>query len=186
MDHFELVEAIYRDKRYFSICRKLTKSQERAEDLHSEFILKLLEIKDEKLIKAKGGGYLEIYLIETINNLWNNRDRIKSYKNGTTSPLFTYSSTSDIEVEYLAEMDDEYDYESDIQLKQAEDRVIEKIEQDINSSDINVMYESRVFNYSYRVFKNPRQFSDKSKIAYTTIIMSNHRYGEKLKKHING
>lgn len=189
----EIATQIYSDNRYKSVCRGLAKKPHLAKDLHSEFILAVLEIKDNRLIDAKEGGYLEVFCIGIINSIWKNRNRVKSYVVGTTSPLFEFTSTLETTEDYFDAPEPNYNYKLDSFSKE----VSKIISEDINSSDQDTMYNARVFYYSYNKqlpdvkednvklkieIDNPKQYAELSKIPYPTVIKSCNLVKEKLRK----
>ena len=182
----DLIIEIYKDDRYKALCKKIAKRSELAEELHSTFILNLLESKHDNLLKAKNEGYFEVYLIGIINRIWNSRSRVKSYETGKTSPLFEYSSTFDISHRYnssdAADGDKECfnridpqeffskpDEPYDISIDYVSEKAKEIIEKECDHNDINRMYKARVFKYSYIVHKNPDQFAKKIDIPRASI-----------------
>lgn len=174
-----MITEIIKDKRYYSICKGIAKNH-LADDLYQEFILALCEIKDDRLTKAREGGYLEVFCVGVINNIWNNRKRIKSYVNGSTSNLFEYTSSGldeTITYKYIVE-EEKYDINKDIKYS----KTLKIIDSDKSSGDLNLWYDSQVFYHSTFTHKNPRQLSQKSGIAYLNVLNAYKRYKERLKK----
>lgn len=192
----ELVIKIYNDGRYKSVCKDIAKRKELAEELHSTFILSVLEMKPEQktfLQTLSDSGNLEVYCIGIINRIWNNRNRVKSYEKGSTSPLFDYSSTLDIKVNYGDSEDslspEEFfskpteDYNINIDYISNEAR--ELIERECDSPNMARMYKARVFKYSYIENANPDQFSKKVKIPRASIRATCYQFRDFLKQNLN-
>lgn len=173
----EIAEKIFKDGNYKALCRSIAKKAHIAEELHSEFIMLLLETKDNRLIEASEGGYLDVYCVGMIRHLWARRRRAKSYVIGTTSPLFEYSSTYDAERGidknmFTSDYNVSYDYVSK--------EVMNRIREDMDSDKKDVMYKSRVFYYSHFKYKNPMRFAKKSGIPYRAVIDTYNAYKKKL------
>lgn len=149
-----------------------------AEELHSEFILAVLEVKDNRLVKAKEEGYLEVFCVGIIYNLWGMRKRIKNRSNGATNNLHELTSThlyADIEVEES----EPYNKEKDMAI----DKALELIEASKQSEDPSERFRARIFHHSVFTFKNPKQFSNSSKIPYQGVVIPNYKaYKEKLRE----
>lgn len=172
----ELVVTIFNDKRYLSICKSIAKQTHLAEDLHSEFITSLLEIKDNRLTEAKEGGYLEVFCVGIINNIWNNRNRVKTYITGKTSPLFEYSNTVSVAENSFDIAQSEYNHRIDYTYKAA----TKLINKERNSPNDTVMYNSSVFYHSNYTCKNAFQYSKKSNIPYMTVKTTYNNYKKYL------
>ena len=132
MTNVDIIESLSKDNRFKSICKKIAKKPHLADDLYQEFFLSLLEIKDERLIEAKKGGYLEVLCVGIISNIWGKRYRVKTYVNGSTSTLYEmceFHNYIDAETrledvssliagktneEHLPESTDEYDFDRDL------------------------------------------------------------------------
>lgn len=182
----EIIELIYKDDSYRGLCKKLAGKDHLAKDLHQEFALALLEINDDRLIRAytgednEGQSYLNVFCVGIINNIWGKRNRVKTYTVGTTSPLFEYTSTferpnPDRE---FALSTPTYNIRADYVSTKAE----ELVKKDWDHPDKNEMYKARVFYYSYFQYKNPKQFSDTSGIPYSTVIKTCNHWRSKLRK----
>jgi hypothetical protein len=193
MNHTEVINTIIHDDRYKSVCKRTAKKPHLSDDLYQEFILSVLEIKDDRLIRAKQGNYLEVFCISIINNIWSNRHRVRMTI-GKTNPLYEYSNSVDVS-ENLFTKDESLNYDIDFLCT----KVHKQIAKDITSSDIDTVFRSRVFYYSYSQMlpelagvkvkipiKNPRQYSEKVKIPYINIIKICNAYKHKLKKLIEG
>jgi hypothetical protein len=191
----QLVTEIYLDGRYKSICKQIAKRPDKAEELHSTFILALLEMKEPQqafLVKMKEASTLEVYCVGIINRIWNSRNRVKSYENGSTSPLFDYSSTLDI-TPFYGESDEsvspdsffapseEYDLNVDYISKEAR-KIIDK---ECDSPVLADMYKARVFKYSYIVHDNPDQFAKSVKIPRASIRSTCYKFRDYLKEKLN-
>lgn len=174
---------IISDNRYKSICRQVATSKHLADDLYQEFILSILETEQSKLSAAKDGGYLEVFCVGVINNIWGKRNRAKSYVVGKTSPLFEYCNTIEVDdVNRFIKPSDGYNIRYDYVSKEIEKHIKEQM----NSTDKDTMYNSRVFYYSNFTYKNPMQFSKKSKIPYQAVIATCRKYRKYLEdKFIN-
>lgn len=158
----------------------------------------MCEIKNTSLIDAKNGGYLEVYCVGIINNIWKKRGRVKTYKNGSTSPLY--------EGNYIPILNKEED-DNEAQIKDEKhylsEEVIpdESVEYDISrdidevllhnlidkykeSNDINDRFASRVFYYSKFKYKNVRQFAINSRIPYGVCLRAFESFKEKVKEEM--
>lgn len=177
-----LKEQIARDGRYKSICKGLAKRPHMVDELYSEFLLAVCELDISVLENAKEEGYLEVYCVGMINNIWNkgtNQITIKKNANGKTSPFFEYSKFA-VENPIFTSTPT-YDHSIDYKFKKAK----EIIKNDIISPDRETMYKSRIFYYSVDVYDNPRQLSKKTGITYRAILSSFKDYKEKLKRLLN-
>lgn len=190
----DLITEIYKDGRYKSICKQIAKRKEQAEELHSTFILRLLEMKEKQkqfLQSMKQDGTLEVYCIGIINNVWHDRNRVKCYEVGSTSPLFQYTSTFEIPhtyneeegispEEFFSEPTDDYDDSIDhLSIKARE-----IIERDCDNPQVETMYKARVFKYSYIEFDNPDQFAKKVGIPRASVRHTCYQYRHYLNEEI--
>ena len=177
----QIITSIVNEKKYVSICKKLAKSPHLAEDLYQEFMLQVLEIKDDRLTKANEGNYLTVFCVGIINNIWNNRGRVKSYSNGSTSPLFEFSRSraEGVDYEYLLESKE---YDSTIDVKY--DKALEVINKDRSSNNKTVWFESNIFYHSTHTHSNPYQLSKNSNIYYRTAYNAYKNYLKRLKEKI--
>ena len=176
----EIINEIYSFGKYKSICKGLAKNPLLSEELHSEFIKEICEpINELKLIKAKTGGYLVIYCVGIINNIWNNRHRVKCYQNGTTSPLFEFSNGEISDSDFLTESPD-YNYVLDTQYKEA----LKIIDKERKNPDMSKWYEANVFYQSTLVCKNQRQLALKTGITEMAISNAYRSFAKKLKNEI--
>lgn len=139
----EIVEKIFREGKYKDLCFKIAKKPLLAEELYSEFLKKLLEVKERSLHEAVEEGYLDFLCIRTIRNLWNNKNRVKSYTIGSTNPLFEYTSTHEEAPKFSSV--ETYSYKIDYISKEAEKLVWEEF----NHEDGDRAYGGRVFYYCY-------------------------------------
>lgn len=184
----DLITEIYKDGRYKSICKRITKNQVRAEELHSTFILSLLEMGQEQqefLKSLKAVGNLEVYCVGIINRLWNNRNRIKTHK-AETNPLFEYTSTFEVPITYnedggidpdfFSKPDEPYKIEIDYISKEAQ----QIIDAECDHPDINRMYPARVFKYSYTIYQNPDQFAKAINIPRASIRYTCYKFRDYL------
>jgi hypothetical protein len=171
-----VIEQIAKDKRYKSICKKIAKRPELVDELYSEFLLAICEMGNDKLSDHK--EHIEVYCVGIINNIWNKGHQIthKKNSNGKTSVFFNYCDYSIGEPSYV--QDTTYDINIDICYVLAK----RQLEADINSTDKNIMYKSRVYNYSINEYKNPLQFSKDSKIPYGAVMKQFNQYKERLKE----
>lgn len=176
----EIVEKIYKREDYKSLCKSLARKPHLAEELHSTFILELLEIKDDRLIKAEQEGYLDTYCVGIIHHVWNKRNRVKTYIVGHTSPLFEYSSTLETTKDYFHQPDEPYEFEYDYVKKEVE----EIIQKDWDNPNKSKMYSARVFYYSHLKYNGPGEFSEKSGIPYMAVWQTCRRYKKVLRKFL--
>lgn len=180
-----------------SICKQVAKRPHLADDLYQEFFLTLLEIKDDRLIKANEEGYLEVLCVGVINNIWGKRDRVKTYVNGKTSPLHeamdmavrierqrhddqVESMINVIYEEHLSAESDEYDFNKDIDVIKAH-HAIDTYKESSNVSD---RFRARVFYYVETKYKNVRRFSAASGIPYRVCLTAYHAFKEKIKQDL--
>ena len=175
-----ITEQIARDGRYKSICKTLAKRPHLTDELYSEFLLAICEMQTNDLESARDGGYLEVYCVGIINNIWNvgNRLKIKKNVNGKTSPFFDYSDYSVESPIYINTPS--YDAKIDYLYEKA----VDKIATDNLSLNRDTMYKSRVFNYSVNEFKNTKQFAESSGIPYGAASKSFRQYREMIKKYL--
>jgi DNA-directed RNA polymerase specialized sigma24 family protein len=170
-----IIDLIVKDKRYLSVCKGVAKKPHLTDDLYQEFILALLEINDNRLVEANNGKFLEVFCVGVINNIWINKDRVKSYESGKTSPFFEYCNT--------IELDESLHFESNVtEYNYTYEYVKKVVDKEVDSSNKDTMYKARVFNYSYFEYKNPKKFSEHSKIPYQAVIKTCQQYKEKLKQ----
>lgn len=190
------------DRRFNSICNKVARKPHLAEDLYQEFFLSLCEIKDERLVKAKVEGYLEVLCVGIINNIWGKRYRVKTYENGTTSPMYElveahkpienlilpdhldHLHKGHVLEEHLEHTNEEYDEALDISNEKTMEQIKKIVEQKMDSSDISERFRARVWFYSNFKYKNPRQFSICAKIPYRVSREAHHAFRESLKKEL--
>jgi hypothetical protein len=175
-------ESICHNVKYKAICRTIAKREHLADDLYQEFILRLLEQSDSKVNEAHEQGYLEWYCISIINSIWNQRNRIKTYTVGKTSPLFEYSNVIDTEFSFT-QPTPTYDVDFDY----TQERALDIIKSEYDSPNNELMYTARVFFHSNYTFKNTRKFAEKSTIGYRSLIKTCTKYKkmliDKLKKY---
>lgn len=189
-----IIEQLSKDARFRSICKQIAKKPHLAEDLYQEFFLSLCEIKDQRLEDASSGGYLEVFCVGVIHNIWKNRGRVKKNKNGNTSPLHELSGImivpgcvddSDnrggyILDDHIPNNQEEYDHLRDIN----EQRLHQLIERYKESEDLMDRFYSRVFYYSKFKYKNVRQFSVNSKIPYGVCLRAYESFKGKIKEEM--
>lgn len=198
MTNVDIIESLSKDNRFKSICKKIAKKPHLADDLYQEFFLSLLEIKDERLIEAKKGGYLEVLCVGIISNIWGKRYRVKTYVNGSTSTLYEmceFHNYIDAETrledvssliagktneEHLPESTDEYDFDRDLN-EILLHHVIDKYKESRNETE---RFEARVFYYSKFKYKNPKQFSRASEIPYLVCLRAYKRFKTKVKEEL--
>lgn len=198
MTNVDIIESLSKDNRFKSICKKIAKKPHLADDLYQEFFLSLLEIKDERLIEAKKGGYLEVLCVGIISNIWGKRYRVKTYVNGSTSTLYEmceFHNYIDAETrledvssliagktneEHLPESTDEYDFDRDLN-EILLHHVIDKYKESRNETE---RFEARVFYYSKFKYKNPKQFAIASEIPYLVCLRAYKRFKTKVKEEL--
>lgn len=172
----QLAELIFREGTYKDLCKKLAGSL--GEDLHSEFIEALLK-GGEGLESAKRDGYLKVYCVGIIHNIWGKKDRHKQNENGSTSPLYVYANSNVTEFDNYIEST-EYDFTYDYKYTKAE-KIIEK---EREHADPLRMYKARVFYYSYIKYKNASEFSRKSGIPYKNVVLTCREFKRFLKNKL--
>lgn len=173
-----------------SLCIKLTNNKALAEDLHSEFIKALLETKDP--IEYRDNMFIDVYCVGIIHNIWNTRNRHKRYENGHTSPLFQYSSTYEIPVQYtedgecrvfeeiFSKPEPTYDIKIDYEYKRAKDF----IDTECEHSDPNRMYKARIFKYAVCESENVSEFARASQINYYAIRKAIKQFKDRAVKFL--
>jgi hypothetical protein len=156
-----------------------------ANELHQEFLLRLCEIGEDKMNEVH--EYIDWFCLDVINNIWGKRNRVKCYDNGSTNPLYEFSSS----IDGIIEVDVHQDYNIEFDYKFIEAKKI--LNKDINSDDKDINYKARVFTYSSGLsiengkvkekllFKNALQFSKKSGINYPAIFKAVTFYKKYLK-----
>lgn len=205
MSNGQIVEKIYKSGNFRGLCVKIAKHQDLADDLYSEFLKSLLEMAPEKLEEVSKQDYFNVFCVGIINNIWGMRDRVKTYKVGTTSPLYKYSSSfetvkttyivssdggkkklgyeyyeEDKEVHDVIDVTEDYDFTIDYKSKDMEDILLNEW----NNENRDKMFQARVFYYSYIEHKNPKQFSKKTGIPYYVVINAINRMKETLRKKL--
>lgn len=119
-----LINTITNDARYKSVCKRVTKSSHLWKDLYQDTMVIVCspEMKD-RLIKAVDGGYLEVFIIGVINNLWHNKDRLN------TSTLYLISSKFSLFESDESNLLEEYDYKElmDIELRQKTKQAVNEL-----------------------------------------------------------
>lgn len=171
------------------------------DELYQEFFLALCEIKDKRLIKANNEGYLDVLCVGIIHNIWNKRNRVKTYENGSTSRLHEmsngmkgistvcfgksdsydgpFSSIDEVNECFIADVSEMYDEKIDHQ----HNLIQNTVDRDkANGGDEG--YKARVFWYSHTLFKNPKQFSKHTHISYRATLLAYHGYREKLQNEL--
>jgi hypothetical protein len=163
-----------------------------ADELYQEFFLSLCEITDKRLEEAYKEGYLEVFCVGTINNIWGKRDRVKTYATGSTHPLHEISNTT-IQIVHTEEENKSGLKECRIEgsklvydpgIDHLYNKASDIIEQDRVSCIEMERFNSRVFLYSNTIFKSPRQFAKRSKIPYSVTLAAYNNYKETLKKRL--
>lgn len=92
-----IVELICNDRRYFSICKDIGGAQH-CQDLYQQTMLQVCEPKTlSALEKAKEGGYLEVFVIGIINNIWGVRRR-------PGSPLYRVTDNKEMWTAYKKDL----------------------------------------------------------------------------------
>lgn len=198
----DIIDGLSKDGRFKSICKKIAKRPFLADELYQEFFLALCEIKDRRLIEAQAGGYLEVFCVGIINNIWTRRDRVKSYRTGNTHPLhmiteycLTISNKENADGENTEKNGEifeshlpgeEFDLDGELQNQFAQSRVRELIEEAKESIDPSQRFRARVFDYSTFKYKDPRKFSRISGIPYYVCRRATADFKKYLEKNING
>lgn len=183
MTNGEIVEEIFKTGKYKALCVTIAKKSHLAEELYSEFLKALLEIKDSGLQDAHKGGYLDFFCVRVIKNIWGTKDRVKAYSMGTTSPLFEFTSTYEgREEEMFSEPVPSEPY--NIKIDYISNEVKRIIKKEFDNADKDKMYAARVFHYSYIENKNPVEFSKKSGIPYWAVIKTCDKMKKYLKKKL--
>jgi hypothetical protein len=196
------INTIVSNPKYINVCKKITPSL--WQDLWQESVLEILKIDKNKLHDAYINDYLDFYIIKIITGVWRNRGRVKSYKSGTTSPLYYFTNYN--KDEFNDPIYYEINKDCNTQVKFLENIYHDEIDtfyikakqiiiNDCNSEDMDVRYRARVFNYSngnpaeleingYAICKNAREFSISSGIKYSALIKTCNEYKESLKNKL--
>lgn len=200
MNNQQLIEIIAKDKSYLPLCQRIVKrSYSRdciAEDLYQETMLAVCSVQDNRLINAYNDGYLQVFVVGIINNIWNKRKAIKYHIDGSTSPLFDYSSTIESDWSFHDKdnnklnlfdrrfiSDISLDYNPDIDMLFTATKKI--IKADCNSEKMCIRYKARVYNHSNNnianldcteSFNNSRQFAKYIGINYPAIRKTCNQY----------
>lgn len=194
MTNNDIIESLSKDNRFKSICKKIAKKPHLADDLYQEFFLSLLEIKDDRLIEAKEGGYLEVLCVGIISNIWGKRYRVKTYKTGNTSTMYEMCNFykvirntdhdsclfDEVKEDHLPESQEEYDFERDLK-EILLHHIIDKYKESRNETE---RFEARVFYYSKFKYKNPKQFAIASDIPYLVCLRAYKRFKNKVKEEL--
>lgn len=178
----EYVEAIFREGRFKNLCKKIAKDPEKAEELHSEFIFKLLNEGDEILETAQN---IDNYCVAIIYNIWKDKDKIK-ITTGKTSPLFQYSSTLDVDVSYNFEGENDFEYfepyNEEIDYKY--ELVNKIIEREKESPNIKRMYQATIYQEAHKEHRGIKKFSENIKIPYFSVRKTIKEFKEILKTEL--
>lgn len=183
MSNGQIVENIYKSGNYKALCRTIAKRQDLSEELYSEFISSLLEMDPEKLSRLSKEPFFDVFCVGVINNIWNKRNRVKIYKVGSTSPLFMFSSTYELKGDNdlnLIKSTPKYNYKIDY----VSSDVKKILFKDWNHEDIEKLFQSRVFYYSYVVHGNPLKFSKKTGIPVHVIRRAIKNVKETIKSKL--
>lgn len=192
IDTRQIIEELSKQLKYKSICIKIAVRHDLADDLYQEFFLSLLNIKDDRLILAYEGKYLEVFCYGIIHNIWSMRGRCKKYEKGSTSPL--YNATDNIynldmfdDVEVI-DVPDYLDPHTLLEIMEeshiTKDDIIKQVERDKTSTDRTTMFRAHVFYQSMFNFKNPRKFAEVSNIPYRVVLHSFNEYKSHLNKQL--
>ncbi len=163
--------------------------------------MSLLEIKDNRLIEAYDNKYLEVLCVGVINNIWGKRNRVKTYKNGKTSPLYELAefhrvivnepswdlfdtdrrpNESVIRAEHLPDEGKDYDFNRDID----ETLLLHIIERHKESRVQDERFISRVFYHSRFTYKNVRTFAKESGLPYGVCCSAFNRFKKIIKEEL--
>lgn len=200
-----IIDYIINNPKYINVCKKITYTL--WQDLWQESVLEILKIDKNKLHDAYINHYLDFYIIKIITGVWRNRGRVKSYKSGTTSPLYYFTNYN--KDEFNDPIYYEINKDCNTQVKFLENIYHDEIDtfyikakqiiiNDCNSEDMDVRYRARVFNYcngnpaeleinGYAICKNAREFSISSGIKYGALLKACNEYKQTLKdklKHV--
>lgn len=94
----DLIKTIYGDKRYLSLCYKISNGSHLSEDLWHICIEEIYKHPD-RIVKANDEKYLEVYIVGMLYRLWNQKTIVKTYKK-STSDLYMYCDNEDSWSEY--------------------------------------------------------------------------------------
>ena len=185
-----LIESIARENKYWPLCKKYAKRDWKADELSQEFLLRLCEIGEAKVVEARDGGYLDWFCFDVIFNIWQKRNRVKCYEKGKTNPLFELTGIIELEAPEEFIEDEYFDFMPYI------NKSLEVIQKDINSDDMILNFRSRVFAYSigFKIedgkvsiggnFKSIRQYSNTNKIPMSAAHSAFVQYKKRLKEKI--
>lgn len=173
-----------------------------ADELYQEFFLALCEIKDNRLVDAYEGKWLEVLCVGIINNIWGKRDRVKTYEKGTTHPLhemcnhllsIKYEDREWKEgrpdpwtvLESHLTGGEEFDLDKAMKQERVREHVKELIEIAKESDNKDERFKARVFEYSTLVYKDPRKFSRASQIPYFVCWKATSDFKKQIIQRIN-
>lgn len=188
----QLIERIAKTNQFLPLCQLYAKREWKRDELHQEFLLRLLEIGEDKVVEANNGGYLDWYCFDIIGKIWANRNRVKCYEKGKTNPL--YELTGVIEMEVQEEIIEDLD---NIDFDFYTTESINQIQNDIYSDDMILNFSARIFAYSVGLkidngvvslggdIKSIRQFAKLSKIPMSASHSAFVRYKKLLRDKLN-
>lgn len=185
----EVVEIIYNDNSFRGLCKNIAKREMIAQELHSEFILELLETKDNRLVDAYNDGSIKFLCVYIIKAIWSKRGKVKTTNGGKTNPLhevcnygLSIEDHNDIEAE-PEEIEVSRTVFQQNKHKVTVEKIKEIIENERQSENSSDRFKASVYYHSTFTFKNPKQFHYHSKIPYQGVIIPNHKaFKEKLRK----
>lgn len=178
----EYVETIFKEGRFKNLCKKIAKDPDKAEELHSEFILKLLNEGDEILKTAQN---IDNYCVAIIYNIWKDKDKIK-ITTGKTSPLFLYSSTLDVDVSYNLDSENDFEYFEpyDENIDYKVELVSKIIEKEKQSPNIKRMYQATIYYEAHKEHRGIKKFAQDIKIPYFSVRKTIKEFKEILKTEL--
>lgn len=150
---------------------------------------------------------MEVLCVGIINNIWGKRGRVKTYENGSTSPLYEIcnwtktivnqdgvneqgneientNSAMQIRENRIAAHDPP-DTTKLIMSDRAQEFVQDLIDRAKESENESDRFKARVFEYSTFTYKDPRKFSKASGIPYYVCWKATSDFKKLLQQRIN-
>jgi len=167
-----MIEDIYLDDFYKGFCLKLVKDKVKAEELHSEFIILVIEFDKNKLKQLIENNEFKYYAVSIIRNLAFNKYSIYNKNNNN---LFNEEISDNIEEEK-----EEAEYLEEKETSNLLACVKRKLQYDADKST-NEWYQSNVFLLYHTKFKSYRKMSQETKIPVASLYNSVQATTEKIK-----
>lgn len=156
------------------------------EDFVHEMYLRLDKyVKDPEQIMYKDDQPNKFYVFITLKNLWNDYLKFRS-------KVFYYRIDDEELEAYEIELNLVEDEEDDVFRIAARERLIDKMEEEVNSW--SYWYDKKLFNLYYNTDMTMRKLAEETSISLTSIFNScknykeimNGKFGEDYDDYING